>query len=85
MKNKILSIDSIDSIGIKAEANERGQTEITLLGTYEHPEHLGSSDWRITLYELNGYRVADTNGDPVWEEQDHAIFSELLADYGVTA
>lgn len=44
---------------------------------------MGSSDWMIKLYDLNGYRVADTNGDPVWEQQDETLFAELLEEYGI--
>jgi hypothetical protein len=37
----------------------------------------------VTVYQLGDMRVADTNGDPIWEEQDHAAFAELLESEGI--
>jgi len=37
----------------------------------------------VTIYQLGDVRVADTNGDPVWEESDSATFAELLESEGI--
>lgn len=78
-----INISKVNSSEIVYEAKKAGLSTVSLIGEYEHPDHPGSSDWAIRLYELNGVRVADTNGDPVWEEDDRATFSALLEEYGV--
>ena len=39
-----------------------------------------SGDKRIALYDCNGVRVIDTNGDAAWEEADPSGFASLLAE-----
>jgi len=68
-----ISIDDINSAGIAREARKAGITTATKLG-----DNGKSGDRRVTIYQLGEVRVADTNGDPIWEEQDHSAFAELL-------
>lgn len=84
-ENKInimkISIEDINSAGIKAQAKIDGIKEITLLGTFDHPDHQGSNDWRIRIYDFGGVKVADTNGDPVWEESDPSAWASMMEEY----
>ena len=80
---KTIHISKINSAGIVYEAREAGLSTVDFIGEFHHPDHPGSADWRIRLYEFNGIRVADTNGDPVWEEANPAAFAALLEEYGV--
>ena len=77
MKNEI-SIADINSIGIAVEARKAGITTVTTLG-----DNGKSGDARVTVYQLGDVRVADTNGDPIWEESDLAAFAELLESEGI--
>ena len=78
-----IHISKINSAGIAHEAKKAGLSTVELLGEYEHPDHPGSKDWSIRLYFVGGVCVADTNGDPVWEQNDPVAFAALLAEYGV--
>ena len=78
-----IHISKINSVGIAREAKKVGLSTVELLGEYEHPDHPGSKDWSIRLYFVGDVCVADTNGDPVWEQNDPAAFAALLAEYGV--
>lgn len=80
---KTIHISKINSAGIAREAKKTGLSTVELLGEYEHPDHQGSKDWSIRLYFVGDACVADTNGDPVWEQNDPAAFAALLAEYGV--
>ena len=75
-----VSIDSINSAGIRAEMARDSYTTADLLGTFTHPIHEGS-DWVVTLYRAADSLVFTTNGDPVWENTD--AFSQLLEEYGI--
>ena len=77
MKNEI-SIADINSIGIAVEARKAGITTVTKLG-----DNGKSGDAQVTVYQLGDVRVADTNGDPIWEESDLAAFAELLESEGI--
>ena len=76
-------VGDLNSIGIAGAARAAGCEHVALVGEYEHPDHPGSKDWSIRLYFVGDVCVADTNGDPVWEQDDPAAFAELLAEYGV--
>ena len=78
-----IHISKINSAGISFEAKKAGLNTVELIDEYEHPDHPGSKDWAIRLYFVGDVRVADTNGDPVWEEDDPVAFADLLAEYGV--
>lgn len=79
MNSEIISIENLNSIGIAVEARKAGITTVTKLG-----DNGKSGDARVTVYQLGDVRVADTNGDPVWEEADHAGFAELLESEGIS-
>ncbi len=78
MKNEI-SIADINSGGIAHESRKAGITSATLLG-----DNGKSGDARVTVYQIGDVRVANTNGDPVWEESDHAAFVEFLESEGIS-
>ena len=77
--SEILSIDDINSAGIRAEARKAGITTVTKLGTNGK-----TGDAKVTIYQLGDVRVADTNGDPVWEESHSATFAELIESEGIS-
>ena len=79
MNSEIINVEDINSVGIAVEAREAGITTVTKLG-----DNGKSGDARVTVYQLGDVRVADTNGDPVWEESDHATFAELLESEGIS-
>lgn len=74
------------ALDIRAEAESIGVThmrEIANNGAY--------GDARVTFYGLpdpnypgHEIRVAATNGDSVWEEQDLAVFADLARECGIT-
>jgi hypothetical protein len=78
MQNEIISIEDINSIDIAVEARKAGITTVTKLG-----DNGKTGDARVTVYRLGDVRVADTNGDPVWEEQCRVTFAELLESEGI--
>ena len=81
-------IANFNSSGIRAGAN--GATHMRLIGCGQYDGRDGN-DNQVCFYALPDmyhegceYRVANTNGDPVWEEQDEAEFEELAEHCGVT-
>lgn len=77
-------IEDINSTGIQAEADKHAITHATFI------DEGGEGENYITVWELTGadgigFRVADTNGEPVWEEADMEIFADLLASVGIDA
>lgn len=77
-------IEEVNSTYIQAEAKRLGITEATLIAEG------GDGENHITVWELTGpdgstFRVANTNAEPVWEEQDPAVFAELLESVGIDA
>ena len=74
---KTIKIEELESIGIKSEAAEMGVNTLTLLG------ETGSGDERLRVYECGAVRVAETNGDPIWEEADPHAFQEILEKCGI--
>jgi hypothetical protein len=78
MQNEIIDIRRINSRGISRQGKIEGIDTVTHLG-----DNGKNGDGRVTVYRLGDMRVADTNGDPVWEEQDEAAFAELLETEGI--
>lgn len=76
--SEIINVEDINSIGIAVEAHKAGISTVTKLG-----DNGKSGDARVTVYQLGDVLVADTNGDPVWEESDSAAFAELLESEGI--
>lgn len=74
------------SLGIAAEIRRFGVTDVHLLGSGEVQGDVNS---RCTFFLLvggkagHGVRVASTNGDPVWEEEDAGAFAWLAEQCGV--
>lgn len=78
MKTNKFNVAYINSIGIEVEARKAGIATVTFLG-----RNGKSGDERVVIYQLGDVRVADTNGDPVWEESDRAAFAALLKSEGI--
>ena len=77
MKTSIQPITEINSHGIVSECGKMGVDHVELLAEGHSDGNWGNSDSRVRFY-LIGFRfVADTNGDPVWEENDPLAFDEL--------
>ena len=76
-----IKIENINSAGIQAQAKINGITEVTHLGTFDHPDHPGSNDWQIRVFDFGGVKVADTNADPVWEESDPTAWADMMEEY----
>lgn len=76
-----VSIDSINSAGIRSEMEKNHYSTADYLGTFRHPQHDGP-DWAIRLYRAADALVFDTNADPVWQGYGTG-FDELAAEYGV--
>ena len=76
-------IDMINSAGIRAALSATDDTYATKVGTYEHPQHVGSADHRVTLWLLPcGEFVLETNAEPIFES-DGSDFAAACADYGI--
>lgn len=60
---KTIKIEDINSAGIQAQARKEGITEVRLVGSNGE-----RGDANITVYQFGGTKVANTNGDPIWEE-----------------
>ena len=78
MTSETINIENLNSAGIVAEARKAGISTVTKLGTNGK-----TGDAKVTIYRLGDVRVADTNGDPIWEESDPSGFSELLESEGI--
>jgi len=78
MTSETINIENLNSAGIVAEARKAGISTVTKLG-----DNGKSGDAKVTIYRLGDVRVADTNGDPVWEESDPSSFAELLESEGI--
>ena len=77
-------IAEINSSYIQAEAAKAGITEATFIAEGGEGENF-ITVWSLTDHNGFTFRVANTNGEPVWEEQDVAEFAELLASVGIDA
>ena len=52
-----------------------------IIGVYNHPKHVGESDWRATLYIMPaGNYAIGTNGDPIFEGEKY--WEESKEAYG---
>lgn len=75
MKNIKIKINELNSAGIKAHGKIHGITEVVLIGTNGK-----IGDENTSAYYCGGERVIATNGDPIWEEQDHAAFAAMMEE-----
>lgn len=83
-----IEIAEFNSAGIRAEAESLGITHMRSIGGGYAEGHDGEADYYVGFYALPHpkgweFRVANTNGDPVWEEADEAGFAELAESCGV--
>jgi len=82
-----INIENINSAGITSEMRRVGATTATLIGSGEWED--GNPNTRCTFFAITNpesgfeFRVADTNGDPAWEEEDIGAFAELAESCGV--
>jgi len=77
-------IDMIPSAGIRAALSATDDTYATKVGTYEHPQHFGEADYRVTLWLLPcGEFVLETNGEPIFECDESDAFYGNCAEYGI--
>ena len=76
-------IDMIPSAGIRAALDATDDTYATKVGTYEHPQHAGEADYRVTLWLMPcGEFVLETNGEPIFET-NYADFAAVCAEYDI--
>ena len=84
-----IDVAEFNSAGIRAEALRAGITHMRKVGGGFVSGHEGAADWYVGFYAMLNkkegceYRVANTNGDPVWEEQDTQAFADLAEQCGV--
>lgn len=79
-----IEIAEYPSIGIRVEARKLGITHMREVA------RAGEGDHRVILFALplkegGEIRALDTNGDPLWEEEDPAAFAEGLEEAGIDA
>lgn len=74
----MIAVENIRARDIQIAANEAGITLVEYLG-----DNGKAGDERVTVYRIGDVRVAATNGDSVWEEQDIAAFRELVESEGI--
>lgn len=81
-----VEIAEYNSADIRYEGAQVGATHMRLIG---EGYHLGrqEADAKVRFFAIPGphgeFRVADTNGDPVWENNDPQGFAELAESCGV--
>lgn len=83
-----IEIAEFNSADIRHNAALLGATHMRLLASGHsdgNPDNPNSAVFFYAIPDKNGdeWRVADTNGDPVWEEEDTAAFRELAEACGV--
>lgn len=83
-----IEIAEFNSSGIRAEAKKQGITHMHKIGGGFVAGHENEADWYVGFYSLphpkyGDFRVANTNGDPVWEEDDAQAFADLAEQCGV--
>lgn len=81
-------IAGFNSAGIRAEAESVGITHMRSIGGGYAEGHEGEADYYVGFYALPHpggweFRVANTNGAPVWEEAYPAAFAALAESCGV--
>lgn len=78
MKTLIQPITDINSNGIVSECEKLGITHIELLAEGHSDGNQDNPNSRVRFYSVGCVCVADTNGDPIWEEDDPRAFAELI-------
>lgn len=70
---KVRPISEVNSLGIQAVAKCDGFTEALFVG-----DNGEQGDARVEIWDLGGMLVANTNGDPVWQESMPEKFEGLV-------
>ncbi len=73
-----------DGLSTGILANLGGAKSIELVDTYQRDANKPDSiarEYRITGANGYEYYVLSTNGDPIWEEQDPAVYAEAKEWY----
>lgn len=84
-----IEIAEFNSAGIRAEAaRHKMATHMRMIGGGYASGHEGQADYYVGFYAIpdrlgREVRVANTNGDPVWEETDPQAFADLAESCGV--
>ena len=73
-----MKIRDCKSVGIRSEAAKLGIEEIELIA-----DNGETGDARVEIYQVGPVRVASTNGDPIWEEEDPRAFAEFIEIEGL--
>ena len=68
---------------IKAEIKGLTDNDISLIDIGHSDGNSNNSNSRVHFFKAGAVRCAFTGGDPIWEEADHALFSELAECCGV--
>ena len=80
-----IEIAEHNSAGIREIAAKAGATHMRKIASGS----MGEPATYATLYAMpcneGEIRVLDTNGDPVWEDEDATAFAETLEAYGIEA
>ena len=81
-----IGIKNIGSSAIRELLRNERSDQANWIGVYEHPFHVGSSDWEVNLWELpSGDLVFETNGNIVSRKFALDDFIEICNEYGVEA
>jgi hypothetical protein len=84
-----IEIESFNSAGIQNIATIIDATHMRCIGKGYSCGHDGEADYVIGFYAIpdkrhgGEIRVANTNGDPIWEDEDPAAFHALASECGV--
>ena len=85
-----IEIEGFNSLGIREVAAQCGATHMRFIGGGYANGHDGEADYYVGFYAFPQNtdstfecRVANTNGDPVWEDEDASVFAELAESVGV--
>lgn len=83
-----INTQEFNSADIRAEALAVGATAMRFIGGGYVAGHDGEADYYVGFYAIPHpggweFRVANTNGDPVWEEADRQAFAELADACGL--
>ena len=74
----LIQITDINSNGIVSECEKMGIESIELLAEGHSDGDENNPNSKVLFYMVGCVRVADTNGDPIWEEDDFATFAEMI-------
>ena len=78
-----IEIALFNSADIQRNAVQLGATHMRFLDRGYSDDNPSNPNSLVTFFAIpdregHEWRVANTNGDPVWEEQDPTVFAELV-------